>query len=139
MKRGLYLWLFPCKDPQEIAVSKSMDLLKARQITFQKDFHEPHEVMYFSDTQKCVHYLECVCREILGIIDSFLKSSNPTQYQRFLLSEDIKALLFKKAFFCACAQTYRKIYKCIVEENAVRFYPNQEPPQEKDWTLLSLG
>lgn len=99
MKCGLYLWLFPSKDPQETAVSKSMDLLKACQITFQKDFHEPHEVMYFSDTQKCVHYLECVCREILGIIDSFLKSSNPTQYQRFLLSEDIKALPFKKAFF----------------------------------------
>lgn len=75
-------------------MSKSMDLLKACQITFQKDFHESHEVMYFSDTQKCVHYLEFVYREILGIIDSFLKISDPTQYQRFLLSEDIKALLF---------------------------------------------
>lgn len=113
-----------------------MDLLKACQITFQKDFHEPHEVMYFSDTQKCVHYLECVCREILGIIDSFLKSPNPTQYQRFLLSEDIKALPFKKAFFFffVCVLDIQKdlqVY-CIRECGQVLPKPGASPEERLD-------
>lgn len=46
--------------------------------------------MYYSDTEKCAHYLECV-REVLGL---FLKSSDITQYQRSLLYENIKASFF---------------------------------------------